>query len=108
MKRKSTNLTILKDCEISGDYFAGTATKLLSASRAKKISKHGTVLLGEVTNGQLILGAKITISINGRKLTDTVAQIERDRCIITYAVEGEPIGICLKTLRLRRIRSLLN
>lgn len=102
------NRLTAEHCTISTLDCEGTITEVLSVSRAKgAVSRHGTILLAQLTKGELKPGEVVTVSANHRKISDIVASIERNSKGIPYAVVGEPIGICLKTLRLGRIAKLL-
>lgn len=88
-----------------------TVTKFFTASSAKVKNggaTKGLVLICEVVSGQIARGDSIRLDLSKEQAYDSVVRLEKDRREIKEAIKGQGIGVCLKDLTEKKLRSLLS
>ena len=62
------------------------------------------IIIGQVEEGLIAMGDKITIKNGDQIIEETVRTIQINKETVNHAVKGESIGICLSRTNLKKLR----
>jgi len=95
-------------CTIEGPHSKGKITDVFysSSARDRYDCHHGTIVMVEVTEGEIANADGVAVRVGVSLLTDRVVRIEREYQPVGLAKKGDEVGICLALLKVNDIMAL--